>query len=153
MAVRSAFALGLHREENMCIFSGAEQMGRRNLLRSLFVLDRFLSASLGRPTAIRESDCSGDTLATGEKPPFPRAPFPTPANAGFTGALGLEASVHSCHLIGIILEKVYSKRKISTNLAQDIADRCKVWPNHWIPVCSGAKPTWLIQLKALLFCM
>ena len=114
MAVRSAFALGLHREETMCIFSGAEQMVRRNLWRSLYVLDRFLSASLGRPTSIRESDCSGDTLTTGEKPPFPQAPFPTAANAGFTGTLGLEASVRSCHVIGVILDKVYSQRKIST---------------------------------------
>lgn len=137
MAVRSAFALGLHREETMCIFSGAEQMVRRNLLRSLYVLDRFLSTSLGRPTSIQESDCSGDTLTTGEKPPFPQAPFPTAANASFTAALGLEASVRSCHVIGVILDKVYSQRKISTKLAQDIADHCKGWPKsldpslHW----------------------
>ena len=129
MAVRSAFALGLHREETMCIFSSAEQSIRRNLWRSLFVLDRFLAASLGRPTAIRESDCSGTTLSTGEKAPFPQAPFPTAANANFTGphALGLEASVRSCHVIGVILEKVYSKRKISTKIAQEIADACKAW--------------------------
>lgn len=67
MAVRSAFALGLHRDETMRIFSNNEQAVRRNLWRSLFVLDRFLAASLGRPTAIRESDCSGPTLQTGEK--------------------------------------------------------------------------------------
>ncbi len=146
MAVRSAFALGLHREETMCIFSGAEQMVRRNLWRSLYVLDRFLSASLGRPTSIRESDCSGNTLTTGEKPPFPQAPFPTPANAGFTGTLGLEASVRSCHVIGVILEKVYSQRKISTKLAQEIADHCKGWPKaldpslHWRQA-NSANPT------------
>ncbi|KAL2074526.1 hypothetical protein VTL71DRAFT_8304 [Oculimacula yallundae] len=129
MAVRSAFALGLHREESMGFFSGAEQSVRRNLWRSLFVLDRFLSTSLGRPTAIRESDCSGTTLLTGEKAPFPQAPFPTAANANYTGpnAVGLEASVRSCHAIGVILEKVYSSRKISTKLAQEIANQCKGW--------------------------
>jgi hypothetical protein len=129
MAVRSAFALGLHREETMCIFSSAEQSIRRNLWRSLFVLDRFLAASIGRPTAIRESDCSGTTLSTGERPPFPQAPFPTAANANFMGphAVGLEAAVRSCHVIGVILEKVYSKRKISTKIAQEIADACKDW--------------------------
>jgi hypothetical protein len=137
MAVRSAFALGLHREETMCIFSSAEQSVRRNLWRSLFVLDRFLSASLGRPTAIRESDCSGTSLTQGEDPPFPQAPFPTAANANFANSLGLEASVRSCHVIGVILEKIYSKRKISTKLAQEIADHCKGWPKaldpslHW----------------------
>ncbi|KAH7360451.1 fungal-specific transcription factor domain-containing protein [Rhexocercosporidium sp. MPI-PUGE-AT-0058] len=135
MAVRSAFALGLHREETMCIFGGAEQSVRRNLWRSLFVLDRFLSTSMGRPTAIRESDCSGTTLLTGEKAPFPQAPFPTAANATFTSpnAVGLEASVRSCHVIGVILEKVYSQRKISTKLAQEIADDCKGWPKALDP--------------------
>lgn len=41
MAVRSAFALGLHREETLVIFNTEEQTLRRNLWRSLFVLDRF----------------------------------------------------------------------------------------------------------------
>lgn len=119
----------------MCIFGGAEQSVRRNLWRTLFVLDRFLSTSLGRPTAIRESDCSGTTLLTGEKAPFPQAPFPTAANASFTSpnAVGLEASVRSCHVIGVILEKVYSQRKISTKLAQEIADHCKGWPKALDP--------------------
>src|SRR3978361_1304758 len=100
MAVRSAFSLGLHREETMCIFSTAEQSVRRNLWRSLFVLDRFLSASLGRPTAIRESDCSGTTLLTGEKSfsPYISGRNTDPASSA------LEASVRSCHVVGVILE-------------------------------------------------
>merc|ERR1712093_498345 len=87
------------------------------------------------PTAIRESDCSGDTLLTGERAPFPQAPFPTAANASFTSpnAVGLEASVRSCHVVGVILEKVYSQRKISTKLAQEIADDCKGWPKALDP--------------------
>jgi hypothetical protein len=135
MAVRSAFAVGLHRKEAMYMFGEAEKSVRRNLWRTLFVLDRFLSTSLGRPTAIRESDCSGDTLLTGERAPFPQAPFPTAANASFTSpnAVGLEASVRSCHVIGVILEKVYSQRKISTKLAQEIADHCKGWPKALDP--------------------
>ncbi|KAK6585424.1 hypothetical protein PZA11_002151 [Diplocarpon coronariae] len=135
MAVRSAFALGLHREETMCIFGAAEQSVRKNLWRSLFVLDRFLATSLGRPTAIREGDCSGATLLTGEKAPFPQAPSPTAANASCTSssALGLEAAVRSCRVVGTILEKVYSKRKISTKLAQEIADSCRGWPDALDP--------------------
>lgn len=135
MAVRSAFALGLHREETYPIFSSAEQAVRRNLWRSLFVLDRFLATSLGRPTAIRESDCSGTTLQTGEKAPFPQGPFPTEANASYnnSSALGLQASVRSCHVIGMILEKVYSKRKLSTKMAQEIASHCSGWPKALDP--------------------
>jgi hypothetical protein len=54
MAARSAQALGLHREETMIIFGAEEQKARKNLWRSLFVIDRLLSCSLGRPTAISE---------------------------------------------------------------------------------------------------
>lgn len=127
--MRSSFALGLHREETMALFTASEQSIRRNLWRSLFVLDRFLAASLGRPTSIRESDCSGTTLSSGEHNPFPQSPFPTMANANFTTtpALGLEASVRSCRVIGVILESVYSSRKISTKVAQEIAENCKGW--------------------------
>jgi len=132
MAVRSAFALGLHREETLVIFTPEDQDLRRNLWRSLYVLDRFLSASLGRPAAISEDDCSGDTLN-----PANSLSFPGPTSFNQTNTLGLEASVRSCHVIGVILRKVYQKRKISTKLAQEIADQCKLWPKalsptlHW----------------------
>ncbi|KAK3070381.1 hypothetical protein LTS18_015115, partial [Coniosporium uncinatum] len=66
MAVRSAYALGLHREETMVIFSQEDRVARRNLWRSLFVMDRFLCCCLGRPPAISEEDCSGDSLKPAE---------------------------------------------------------------------------------------
>lgn len=136
MAVRSAFALGLHREETMVIFSAEELAVRRNLWRTLFVLDRFLSASLGRPTAISEEDCSGEAL----KPPGRIDVNSSFASANLTpssNSVGLDAAVRSCHVIGEILKNVYSKRKISTRVAQEIADRHKNWPStlhpslHW----------------------
>jgi hypothetical protein len=125
MAVRSAFALGLHRvSETMSIFKPDHVVVRRNLWRSLFVLDRFLAASLGRPTAISEDDCCGESLAAPEKP----------AAAGASMATGaLDASVRSCQVIGQILKKVYSKRKISTKLALEIADSCKTWMSSLHP--------------------
>src|SRR6187402_3481335 len=135
MAVRSAFALGLHREETLSfsLFTDAEQAERRNLWRTLFILDRFLSTSLGRPTAIRTSDCSGDILGTGAKRSFLQTPFPVGANAGIVAAPGLAAAVRSCHMIGAVLEKIYSQRKISTKSAQMIADECKGWPKMLDP--------------------
>lgn len=133
MAVRSAFALGLHRqEETAVIFSPEEQEVRQNLWRSLYVMDRFVSASLGRPIAISEDDCSGDALNPPETPSHPM-----PGVSGHINILGLEAAVRSCQAIGIILRKIYQKRKISTKLAQEIADQCKIWPKalsptlHW----------------------
>ncbi|KAF2634880.1 hypothetical protein P280DRAFT_208997 [Massarina eburnea CBS 473.64] len=139
MAARSAQALGLHREETMVIFGPDEQSARKNLWRSLFVLDRLLSCSLGRPTAISETDCSGDALHPTEPltdPSFEMDPS-LEANFSDTGAYALEAAVRSCSAIGLILKKVYQQRKISTRLAQEIADTCKTWPRalpavlHW----------------------
>ncbi|KAI1106286.1 fungal-specific transcription factor domain-containing protein [Jackrogersella minutella] len=126
MAVRSAFALGLHREESMVIFPESERHIRRNVWRTLFVLDRFLAASLGRPITISEEDCSehaldfpagagtDDDLMMGDEPQT-------------TSSVALDAAVRSCFLIGSTLKKVYSKRKVSTLVAQEIADRLEHW--------------------------
>lgn len=131
MAVRSAYSLGLHREETLVIFPPAEQHVRRQVWRSLFIMDRFLAISLGRPPAIHEEDCSGETL----NPP-PTSPHPTPSDVKFYYS-GLEAGVRGCHILSIIIKDVYSERKVSTKTAQAIADQCKLWPKtlppalHW----------------------
>ncbi|KAI9680906.1 MAG: hypothetical protein M1829_000986 [Trizodia sp. TS-e1964] len=125
MAVRSAFALGLHREETYVIFQNPERKSRRNLWRSLYIFDRFLSLSLGRPTAISEDDCSGDTLK-----PIEFSLLPPPIDSSEINFLGLQASLKTCHVIGIILKKVYQTRRVSTKLAQEIAEECKKWHQH-----------------------
>lgn len=159
MAARSAQALGLHREETMVIFGPEEQKARKNLWRSLFVIDRLLSCSLGRPTAISESDCSGDTL----NPTDPPQEAVLNANANMkatfteTGEFALEAAVRSCTTIGLILKKVYQQRKISTKLAQEIADICKTWPRalptvlHWRQACSATASQGVAILHVNLF--
>lgn len=135
MAVRSAFALGLHREEgSLVIFSEVERKARRNAWRTLFVLDRFLAASLGRPAAISEDDCSDDALDAPEK-------FPGASGVGdeaeYINSAALDAALKTCHVIGTTLKKVYSKAKISTIVAQEIADQLKGWNEslhaalHW----------------------
>ncbi|KAF2738844.1 hypothetical protein EJ04DRAFT_428441 [Polyplosphaeria fusca] len=157
MAARSAQALGLHREETMVIFSQEEQTARKNLWRSLFVLDRLQSCSLGRPTAISEDDCSGDTL----RPPDP---LDSSYNLNATsnthdepGTAALEAAVRSCSVIGLILRKVYQQRKITTRLAQEIADICKNWPRslpgnlHWRQAASASPSQGVAILHVNLF--
>ncbi|KAI0014088.1 fungal-specific transcription factor domain-containing protein [Xylariaceae sp. FL0662B] len=142
MAVRSAFALGLHREESMVIFDDPQRRIRKQLLRTLFVLDRFLAACLGRPTAISDEDCSEGAL----EPPRTTAAGNTAMtdNAEATDSGALDAAVRSCHLIGITLKKVYSKRKISTTLAQEIANDLVAWnrelhPNlRWGRIMNGS---------------
>lgn len=111
----------------MLIFSPADQAIRKNLWRTLFVLDRFLSASLGRPTAIHEDDCSGDTLARDLKLPGPELERDVDPGIETTNSRGLQASVRTCHIVGVILQEVYSKRKVSTKIAQQIAEQCKGW--------------------------
>ncbi len=154
MAVRSAYALGLHRDETYVIFNSEEQQARLSLWRSLYILDRFLSMSLGRPTAISEDDCSGDILNVETK-----SAFPSPLSLNQINALGVEASVRSCHVIGKILKLVYQKRRISTKLAQEIADECKIWPQKLSPMlhwgqASSAHPSQGIAILHvnLLYC-
>lgn len=157
MAARSAHALGLHREETMAIFSPEERIQRKNLWRSIFVFDRLLSCSLGRPTAISEDDCSGDALQPPEQPL--EQPFIINPASSFheTGPCALEAAVRSCSVIGVILRKVYQQRKISTRLAQEIADICKSWPRalpsilHWRQAANASPSQGVAILHVNLF--
>ncbi|KAI0023273.1 fungal-specific transcription factor domain-containing protein [Xylariomycetidae sp. FL0641] len=138
MAARSAFALGLHREESMnALFTPEEQRVRKNLWRTLFVLDRFLAACLGRPTAISEDDCSDNVFKEPSAGSTARRGSSAVDNAEATHMAALEAAVKSCRVIGLTLKKVYSKRKISTAVAQEIADHLEDWSGelhhalHW----------------------
>ena len=131
MAVRFAYSLGLHREEALVIFSAAERDIRRQVWRSLYVMDRFLTVSLGRPMAIAQEDCSGDALD-----PPPSSPNPSQGHMKDINS-GLEAGVRGCHFITIVLKRVYQQRKVSTKVAKEIGDLCKEWPKrlprslHW----------------------
>ncbi|KAI0099672.1 fungal-specific transcription factor domain-containing protein [Nemania sp. FL0031] len=128
MAVRSGFALGLHREESMEVFQPEERLVRKNLWRSLFVFDRFVSACLGRPTAITEEDCSDSTFED------PKMAISSPVNMDTkeTHLEALEAAVKTCQVIGMTLKRVYSKRKISTTVGQELAAHLGTW-NRELP--------------------
>lgn len=122
MAVRSAYSLGLHRiRDTMMKFNN--ETARRNLWRSLFVLDRFLATALGRPAAICEEDCSSDAL----DPPADLSLDAPQQEEEIVRAVSLDSSVRISKSIGTMLKKVYSERKISTKLAQEIVDDCQLW--------------------------
>ncbi|KAK2004839.1 fungal-specific transcription factor domain-containing protein [Colletotrichum falcatum] len=134
MAVRSGFALGLHRvQENHFIFKSHEIRLRRNLWRSLFVLDRFLAASLGRPVAIDEEECSTEALLVFEKNAQGELVRVTDPNDG------LDAAVRSCRIIGQILKKIYARRRISVRLAQEIWEQCSSWYSTLSPDLAGGR--------------
>ena len=151
MAIRSGYSLGLHREETLIIFTPEMQAARRMIWRSLFVLDRFLSASLGRPLAITEEESLDDIL---------NASIPSSISMTGTSQLtlrqictaGMAAAVRSGHVVGIILKKVYRQRKISTSLAQELADECIQWPQSLSPALHWrqASPKNIRQAIAIL---
>ncbi|KAK3692563.1 fungal-specific transcription factor domain-containing protein [Podospora appendiculata] len=120
MAVRSAYALGLHREETMneFIFTEEQMIVRRNMWKSLFILDRYLAASLGRPTAIFEHDCSCEIRSDNAIGGQLRAEEPSLESIH---SKSLDACVRSCYVIGDTL-KIFSERKISTAKVQEIAN-------------------------------
>ena len=113
------------------IFSPSEREIRRQVWRSLFILDRFVAISLGRPIAIAQEDCSGDAL----DPPLD-SPDPTPSDWKDINT-GLEAGVRGCHFMTIVLKKIYQRRRVSTKVARELGDLCKKWPRslprslHW----------------------
>lgn len=132
--MRSAFSLGLHREECDIIFTAVQRKTRRNLWRTLFVLDRFLAAALGRPAAISEEDCSEHAL---DAPVQLTGGMRPPAENEYINTVALDATVRTCRVVGRTLKEVYSKRRISTGLAQEIAAQLEPWTEaldpmlHW----------------------
>lgn len=124
MAVRSAFALGLHRREPLPAIPASEREIRINIWKTLVILDRFLSASLGRPTAINEDDCSESLLEASV------APVESGGDGTSDTAVhieGINAVVRSSRSIGVILKRVYAKCKVTTALAQEVAEKNRNW--------------------------
>lgn len=111
---------------------------RRNLWRTLFVFDRFISACLGRPTAISEEDCSTSVFKS-SRTTTTSSSISTEA----THLAGLEAAVKTSRVLGMTLKRVYSKRKISTVVGQEIAHHCDIWNRelphflHWSHLVNG----------------
>lgn len=114
----------------MVVFPVPDRVQRRNLWRSLYVLDRFLAAALGRPTCIAEDYCSEDALVTPDN-------YLADNKTDRTSFGGFNAAVSSCQIIDDILKQVYAKRRISTKIAQDISEKCAAGPQqhgaglHW----------------------
>lgn len=135
MAVRSAQALGLHRASETAHFLGDDQMERRNVWRSLFVLDRFLAMLLGRPVAISEDGCSEDSLESPTKLLGPKRM----RRGQNTPGTGLDATARASKIVGEVLKKVYSKDKITTAAAQELLDDCTRWFDDLHPALHSSR--------------
>lgn len=113
MAVHSSFALGLHRwKDTMVMFDTQRLTLRRNIWRSLFVLDRLISASMGRPAAI-SSDISNGSL---ESPGRESGSGDDPT----AHMEALDAVVRSCLSVDRIIRKLYADREVSTEVGHGL---------------------------------
>lgn len=148
MSVRLAYTLGLHKEETLSILSFAEQQARyvlkcglrrtlnmfayifprRNLWQSLYVMDCFLSSSLGRPNAI-----TSESMAE----LYPHTTQDIPSNNIDSDSTDLIATVKTSQIIGEILSRVYNKRKASRSVAYTLSLKFSEWMRklpaklHW----------------------
>ncbi|KAH7162418.1 fungal-specific transcription factor domain-containing protein [Dactylonectria estremocensis] len=123
-AVRSAYALGLHKGPDLATCKNEHLAEERNLWRSLFVLDRFLATALGLPVAISEEVCSKDSL---EALPSTKKSGKKRRRSQSVSSSGLDACVQASEFVSQALKRVYSGAQISTQVAHEIADACKRW--------------------------
>jgi hypothetical protein len=114
MAVRSAYALGLHRWQTSLAYLPAEQRVRRNVWKSLYIMDCFISAMLGRPNGIDPRDA-------------PEAVSSDAAQEGSIEYSALDDSMNASKVMGEILSRMYAERRISVKLAHHFSGRFQSW--------------------------
>ena len=106
IAVRAAYALGIHRGDIGSLFSPAEYTTRERLWRGLRILDLFLSSSLGRPPSTSETR---DT----------------------TSRENYSATNDLCSIFESILTEVYAKRMVSTEVLERISEQHRRWSSRF----------------------
>ncbi|KAJ5555438.1 Aldolase-type TIM barrel [Penicillium sp. DV-2018c] len=118
VALRAAYAVGIHRKDANTLFCERERRARERVWKSLRMMDLFLSASLGRPPATSDfdQDIRDDTLTPGE------------AQRQLTTDEQLSGAVISlCRIFEQILTDVYMKQVISINVAETISNQHRAW--------------------------
>lgn len=121
LAVRAAYALGLHRRDISALYPPSEYRARERLWKAMRVLDLFLSASLGRPPSTSETR---DTAAEDN----------------------YSASNDLCLIFEHILTRVYANRTVSPEALSRISDLHRGWTGRFL----GGLKTDSIQLDEQL---
>jgi hypothetical protein len=117
IAVRAAFALGMHKSSTHALFDETEAGARRRIWKSVRVLDIFLSASLGRPPATSDLSMERDKHVAEE------AAQVTSTDPFSNKVLAL------CDIFERIVIDVYMKKAVSTRLADSISGQYRDWTN------------------------
>ncbi|GIJ90736.1 hypothetical protein Asppvi_009698 [Aspergillus pseudoviridinutans] len=117
IALRAAYAVGIHRRDANALFCTRERRARERVWKSLRMMDLFLSASLGRPPATSDFDSDiGDqaTIAGEQQRSQPEA------------QLSL-CVVALCRIFDRILTEVYMRQVVSINVAETISNQHRAW--------------------------
>lgn len=119
IAVRAAYALGLHRSDISALFESRERRTRERVWKSLRVLDLFLSASLGRPPATSEVD-GGNVSWEGKNRVY--------EDVRMSGsAMSSSALLRICFIFERILNEVYCRREVDVQLVNSISAQYRDW--------------------------
>ncbi|KND91042.1 putative transcriptional regulatory protein [Tolypocladium ophioglossoides CBS 100239] len=120
IAVRAAYSLGVHRTEVNARFGPAAHRQRDRLWKSLRVVDLFLSVSMGRPPATSDVDCT----------------VPYRAVDGEAADL-LDASVQILLITEGVVVQIYSRRRVSLQLAEGVSHQLRDWSVRWLRRLTG----------------
>ncbi|THW57748.1 hypothetical protein D6D19_10493 [Aureobasidium pullulans] len=116
IAVRAAFALGMHKSSTHALFDETEAGARRRIWKGVRVLDIFLSASLGRPPATSDLSMEKDKDVVDE------------TAQGLTSTDPFSSKVLAlCDIFERIIIDVYMKKAVSTRLADSISGQYRDW--------------------------
>lgn len=118
VAVRAAYALGIHRHETNIAFVPEEGISRERAWKTLRVCDLFLSASMGRPPGTSETGCNIPWASL--TPATDRENSTVPSQV-------FSAIFRICHIFERILVEVYSRRSVSLELAKSISRQHREW--------------------------
>ncbi|KKK16237.1 fungal specific transcription factor domain protein [Aspergillus rambellii] len=119
IALRAAYAVGIHRKDANALFCDRERRARERVWRSLRMMDLFLSASLGRPPATSDFDYDvreeEDTVRKDDHPDLPRSE-------------PLSSTVVSlARIFERILTEVYMRQVVSIHVAENISNQHRAW--------------------------
>ncbi|PYI06200.1 coma-domain-containing protein [Aspergillus sclerotiicarbonarius CBS 121057] len=117
IALRAAYAVGIHRKDANALFCARERRARERVWKSLRMMDLYLSASLGRPPATLDFDYDlrEDSLSAGEQQRL------HPEEQLSMTVISL------CRIFERILTEVYMRQVVSINVAEAISNQHRAW--------------------------
>lgn len=118
LAARTSYAIGLHRTEVNASTGPASHTMRDRIWKSLRVVDMLISNVLGRPPSTSDVDCT--------------VKYRLPEAGGNHPFHILDASVQMFMIIERIVVEVYSRKRISTRIANFVSHQLKGWASNWI---------------------